>query len=290
MAADFTACILQQGVSSSIDRVTAIIMKTTEHAPPRAKQRASSYDTTRPRDAKGRWVGRGPSNQPWVNIPSGSGSPITVEETPASLDLAALRESVRNRSRASSRAGSAHSGRKTPSIPEHVEVDQSVSPGVPTYDQNGSFLSVREDNTAPTTPARPTYNMALDDTPPRDDSLMDQMQQDLDDSLSRVSNTSSFERRIANGFMYGMQTHVGDAGYQGDRVTQTVDDILTREIPEPPILNEVPSDVNAAVGAQSASDHINVANEPAHVYVTEFSEFKQYRFKNVEKNLDSKII
>ena len=245
-------------------------MTSTAYAPPHTKKRASSYDPAWPRNERGRFTERSQKDStPWVNIPSGSGSPASVSVTQSSApqDLAALRESVRTRSRASSRAGSVASGKKTPSIPEHVEVDQSVSPivddsRVPVYDQNGSFMSARDE---PSTPAPPQFNMALGDTPPRDNSLMDQMQQDLDDSLSQVSRTTSFERRLAEGLLL---TQSGN------------NDLVSTAVPALPFPNEpttVPSDANATNVALSAKDD----KDDAFVSPHEISHFKQYCFISI---------
>jgi hypothetical protein len=92
---------------------------------------------------------------------------------------------------------------------------------------------------------------------------MEEMQRDLNDTLSEMngSHATAFERRIADGLM------------RDDRVMERVDDILSREVPEPPILfQESASIADASHPVQSANER---DHEPAFVSVNEFSEFKQ---------------
>ena len=219
---------------------------------PRIQKRANSYDPSWPRNESGRWTRRTQPDTavPWIKIPSGTGSPVSVPESAASVDIAA----VRARARASSRASSvASNGKKPPSIPENETVEQSLSPKVPVYEANGSVLSQKPLYEDGSILSRQEFDMTLNDTPPRaGESLMDEMQREQDEQFSNVSRSSSFERRIAAGLLG--ESHSAEAG----RLQQMSVDMPALPMP----IQEVPTSAYAKP-SQSAT-----AAETAHTAAT----------------------
>ena len=201
------------------------------------KKRASSFDPKQPRDALGRWRPGDPKpDAQWTNLRSNAGSPASFSSGKKD-DPAALRARAKQSSRPSSRANSVVSVK---SVPENSE----LSPDPPSQ-------TIRE-----ATDTVQRFDMSLQDTPQRgdNDSLMDEMQQDLDRASSLHSGQSgspetSVIRSVAKRLL---DSAFGSASnpYEAERRSQ--DGPATEEqnaIPDLPFT--VSADANPA--AQSAS-------------------------------------
>ena len=173
----------------------------TSSADARAKPRASSYDPNQPRDPRGRW--KSSDKTTWTNLRSNDGSPASLPV--ANSDLASRRSVAKQSSRPSSRANSV-GGQSVKSIPEEVAVQQGVSP-VPPPKVTSSEERVR--SPAPKSKSVEEFDISINDSPPqaKHGDLMDEMQNELNESMSVVSNSSSAVarvREVANGIIRSM--------------------------------------------------------------------------------------
>ena len=230
----------------------------TSPASARPKTRASSFDPNQSRDSRGRWRSGDAqkARNEWTNLRSNAGSPASLPVSTS--DIATRRAQAKQSSRAPSRASSV-GGRSVKSIPEDVAVQQGVSPVPPKNDGNGS--SQRAESPAPKDPTE-RFDMTLNDSPPQmqHGDLMDQMQNDLDETRSVVSNSSSMIGKLCD-VAGGLIQSMGTSNPWQEEPSLENSDAQSR-IPKMPFASVVNADEHAAQSATAVDGSMTQNNEP----------------------------
>ena len=257
----------------------------TSPAEARSKARASSFDPNQPRDSRGRWSSSDAKRvkDEWTNLRSNAGSPASLPLSAS--DLATRRAKAQQSSRVQSRASSV-GGRSVQSIPEEKAVSQEVSP-VPPGNRNVGPKTRSESPVPKSSTER--FDMTLADSPPQagNNSLMDEMQDDLDGASSVVSNSSStveMAKKVASGLLQSMS---GTNPYETERFTlENSDKTGLGVIPDLPFQSS--ADVtNAAQSAKIDAVSTSQNNEPgvdASIYL------RKEVFEESQQNIISAII